>query len=366
VFAMTACSGGSAPSGEAGSDAPAESSSAAAESSEAAEPSGSESESAEASAEADGGGSVGTKGRIAFINYINAHPYFTHAKDAALAAGEELGYEVIYDGPPDVDTPKFASLIEDYTAQGVDALIVAALDDSVAPQLKAARDKGIQVVTWDLDLPDSSARDVYAGLGDYVSFTGTGIAESMVKNIGEEGTWAMIDGEPSSAMIMERGDFVEQYIKENYPGLKMVAREAAGEDPQKAYTIAQNLLTAYPEIDCILANTSPPSAAAGKVIEEFGLLGEVYVCGESNADLAGPALESGASKAFYTWDTAEWADFAVRVAAKLVEGEEMPEGNPEIEGYPNATREGDLMYYNSDFIFLTLDNIEELGGELSA
>jgi len=305
-------------------------------------------------------GASGEKGRIAFINYVNAHPYFTHAKQAAIDEGKELGYEVIYDGPADVDTPKFVSMIEDYTSQGVKAIVAAPLDDSCANALKAARDKGIKVITWDIDLEDTSARDVYTGMGDYVPFTGSGIAESLVANIGEEGKYVLIDGEPSMTIIMDRGDFIIDYLKDKYPKLECLAREAAGEDPQKAYTIAQNLLTAFPDINAILVNTSSASVVSCNAVEEFGLVGKVWVAGESFSDMAPSAFEIGASKAFYTWDTAEWSSFAVMVAAKLIEGEDIPQGdNIGFPKFPKATRTGDDIFYNSDFVFLTPENIAQ-------
>ena len=300
------------------------------------------------------------KGRIVFINFINAHPYFTHAKALALETGKELGYEIIYDGPPDVDTPKFVSMIEDYTAQGVDALIICALDDSSNPAMQAAMDKGIKVVMWD-SMVDESAYDVNTGLGDYVPFTGAGMVESLVMNIGDTGSYVFIDAEPSQVQCTRRAEFIlDTYMPQHYPNLKFLGRETGFEDPQKCYAAAQNLLTTFPDVDGILCNTSSATTVAGSAVVEFGLVGKVLVAGENFSDLAPPCFENGTSKAFYTWDTAQWASFAVKVAAKLIEGVDIPEGtNIGIEGFPNASRQGKDIDYNGDHIFLTPENIQE-------
>jgi ABC-type sugar transport system substrate-binding protein len=302
-----------------------------------------------------------SKGQIAFLNYVNAHPYFQRGKARAIEVGKELGYDIAYDGPPDVDTPKFVSLIEDYSSKGVKALVVAALDDTTAPALIAAREKGIKVVTWDADVTTPGARDIYAGLGDFVPATGGPMAESLVQNMGPEGDWAMIDGELSMQTVADRSEYIINYLKEKYPKLNMVAREIAGEDTQKAYSVAQNLLTAYPNIKCILSNTSAAFAPACKVVEEYGLVGKTYVCGETMPSGAKPGMNAGVSKCAYTWDTADWAEFALRIAVNLLEGVEMPEGpNPNFKNFPAAERHGDVMYYGKG-MFLTPENVNDFG-----
>lgn len=298
----------------------------------------------------------GVKGTIAFVNYVNAHPYFTAARDRAIAAGAELGYEVIYSGTADVDTPRFLNLVEDFIAQGVDALVVAALDDSVSPLLRQAQAQGITVITWDVDLQDAAARQAYTAMGDYIPFTGSGIAESLINNIGDSGTYVLIDGEPSMQIIIDRGDYIVKYIQDKYPGVTMLAREIAGEDSVQALAVAQNLLTLHPDVDAILVNTSSALMPAAQAVVDFGLVGKCFVAGEGFADMVPPFFELGVGDSVYTWDTAEWADFSVRVAVKFIEGVDIPQGgNLGISGFPNATRHDDHIYYNSPHIFLTPD-----------
>ncbi len=58
------------------------------------------------------------------------------------------------------------------------------------------------------------------------------------------------------------------------------------------------------------------------------------------------------------WDPGDWAAFAVKVAINLVEGVEMPEGKVDIPGFPDATREGDLVYFWKTLVF-TPENVDE-------
>lgn len=320
---------------------------------------------AQAPAAQPGGESVGnaggSKGNIAFLNYLNAHPYFQRGKDRSMQVAAELGYTLTYDGPPDVDTPKFVSMIEDYSSKDIKALIVAALDDTAAPALIAARAKGIIVVTWDADLLTAEARDMYAGVGDYVPLTGAAMAESLVKNIGEEGDYAIVDGDISMHTVAARSQYIEDYLKEKYPKLRMIAKEVAGEDSQKAYSTTQNILTAYPDVKGILVNASSGFAPACKVVEEYGLIGKVFVAGEGLPSICKPGLLSGASKCGYGVDTADWAEFALRVAVNLIEKKEMPEGaNPDFKNFPKTVRTGDTMFFGEGQ-FITPENVDSFG-----
>jgi ABC-type sugar transport system substrate-binding protein len=112
-----------------------------------------------------------SKGTIAVLNYVSSAPYFACGEEKAIQAGKDAGYDVIYTGTPEVDTPKFISLIQDMIQKDVKALCVASGDStSVVPVLKEAREKGIKVVSWDLDVAEEG-RDLYAGTKTLVGCT---------------------------------------------------------------------------------------------------------------------------------------------------------------------------------------------------
>ena len=49
-------------------------------------------------------------------------PYFTATGEGAEKAGEELGVNVIYNGPTTADAAEQVKMLEDYITQGVDAI----------------------------------------------------------------------------------------------------------------------------------------------------------------------------------------------------------------------------------------------------
>ncbi|MCL2164122.1 MAG: substrate-binding domain-containing protein [Oscillospiraceae bacterium] len=301
---------------------------------------------------------------IAFLNFNNAHPYFQSGKARAIETAAELGVKLAYDGPADVDTPKFINMVEDYTSKGVDLLIVAPLDDTSAPVMQEARAKGVKVITWDVDVNIPAARDLYVSLAyDVAESIGVGMAEAMVKNLGPDGgdiIW--IDGEPSNEYIAQRRTIIKDYWAKNYPNIVVVGEEAAGEDLDKAYTVAQSLLTAYPNVKGIMCNGASSFGPACKVVEEYGLIGKCFVSGEVTPSIARPGLLSGASKCGFTWDTADWTEFCVRVGVEFLKGTDMPEGSLAnlFPMFPKSERKGDILFYGEG-VYLTAENIDDFG-----
>ena len=130
------------------------------------------------------------------------------------------------------------------------------------------------------------------------------------------------------------------------------------EDPQKAFAVTQNIISAHPNIKAIMSNVSTGLGPIGKAIEQEGKIGQVYATGQSTPQLAKPVLESGAAESAVLWDPGDWAAFATTIAANLVDGVEMPEGNPNIDGFPDATRQGDVFYFWKTLVF-TKDNVDQ-------
>ncbi len=296
------------------------------------------------------------KGTIAVVCYVTSAPYFSFGQTTAVETGKALGYDVIWTGTTEVDTPGLISIIENLIAQDVDAICLASGDTtSVVPICKQAMEKGIKVVSFDLDI-DPEGRDVYAGLMD-LSELGIPQVESIVDSIGETGKYAIITGVLTNELLNKRIDFCLDYAKEKYPGLECVTIEGMDEDPEKCYNVAMNIMTAYPEVKAIMSNVSTGVGPISAAIEDAGMIGKVYACGQSTPNLAKPGMESGACVSAVLWDTAKWQAWAVTIAANLIEGVDMPVGPLSIPGFEGSERLEDNIFYFYETFTFTPDNI---------
>ena len=299
-----------------------------------------------------------SKGTIVVLVYNSSLDIFANAAKVAIAAGEKLGYKIVFDGTPEVDTQGLVAKIENYTQQqDVKAICIASGDSkSVVPATKAAMAKGIKVVSWDLDI-DAEGRNAYAGCMD-VAQMGIPQVKTMIDCIGTKGEWAIVTSLLTNEVLNARIDVMKEYVAKNYPDLKLVTVETNGGDATKTYGVAQNIMTAYPDVTAIMSNISSGLGPIATAIDDAGKAGKVFVCGQSTPKLARAALEKGIAKSAFLWDTGRWASWAVTVAANLVEGTNMPDGNLVIGDFTKATRKADIFYYGED-LFFTKDNIDQ-------
>ena len=235
------------------------------------------------------------KGTIGVVCYVTSAPYFSAGKDAAIAAGEELGYDIIWTGTTEVDTAGLIACVETLIAQGVDGICLASGDTtSMVPIMQEAMEKGIKVVTFDLDI-DAEGRHAYAGLDDLAELAVPQV-ESIVASIGEEGQVAVVTGVLTNELLQARIDRMYTYAAEKYPGLEFVTVEGTNEDSNAAYDAAMNIMTAYPEVDAIVSNVSTALGPICTAIEDAGMIGTVYGCGQTTPNLAKDGMASGACR----------------------------------------------------------------------
>ncbi|MCI8524906.1 MAG: substrate-binding domain-containing protein [Oscillospiraceae bacterium] len=300
----------------------------------------------------------GSKGTIAVVCYVTSAPYFSSGEAAAIAAGEALGYDVIWTGTSEVDTAGLISVVENLISQGVDGICLASGDtSSMVPICQEAMSKGIKVVTFDLDI-EPEGRDAYAGLDD-LSELAVPQVESIVASIGEEGDVAVVTGVLTNELLQKRIERMYSYAEEKYPGLNFVTVEGTNEDSEAAYTAAMNIMTAYPDVDAIVSNVSTALGPIATAIEDAGMIGQVYACGQSSPNLAKPGMASGACVSAILWDTAKWQEWAVRICASLIEGTEYEVGSCGIDGFPQGEYVGDDVFYFYETFSFTPDNIND-------
>ena len=292
------------------------------------------------------------------VCYVTSAPYFSSGEKAAIAAGEALGYNVIWTGTSEVDTAGLISVVENLISQGVDGICLASGDTtSMVPICQEAMNKGIKVVTFDLDI-EADGRNAYAGLDD-LSELAVPQVESIVASIGEEGDVAVVTGVLTNELLQKRIERMYSYAAEKYPGLNFVTVEGTNEDSEAAYTAAMNIMTAYPNVKAIVSNVSTALGPICTAIEDAGKIGQVYGCGQTTPNLAKPGMASGACVSGILWDTAKWQEWAVTLCAKLVEGNEFEVGNCGIDGFPQGEYVGDGIFYYYETFSFTPENIND-------
>ena len=189
--------------------------------------------------------------KIAMIAKSSTNPVFLSARTGAEAAAKDLskkyGIDIQIDWrtPPTEDGQVQAQRIAQAVNEGADAVLVSCSDAAkVTGAIDDAVDRGVPVMTFDSDAPDSK-RFAFYGVDDIK--TGGQVMSELAKQMGGKGSVAILAGNQNAPNLRKR---VEGVLKEakKYPDIKIVGTFYHTETPQDAAAEVVRVQNAYPEI----------------------------------------------------------------------------------------------------------------------
>ena len=256
------------------------------------------------------------------ISTLN-NPFFVTLKDGAEEKAKELGVElVIYDAQD--DSAKMTSSMEDLIQKKVGGILVNPTDaDAVVPSILKANAAGIPVFT--IDRGATSGEVVTHIASDNVA-GGKMAGEFLAEKIGGKGKVVELVGIPGTSAARDRGQGFNDAMKA-YPGIEIVASQAADFSRDKGLKVFENILQAQPEIDGVFAHNDEMILGAVAAAEAAGRTGIVFV-GFDAVDDAVAAVKEGKLAATVAQQPAVIGAMGVEKAAALLAGEELPEFIP--------------------------------------
>lgn len=272
---------------------------------------------------------------ILFMPKLTNIPYFQATNEGAQEVAAELGVEVIYDGPTSADAAEQVTMLENYIAQGVDAICIGPNDPAaVTTVLQDAKDKGILVVDWDTQA-DESVTD--ASIFNVVDKDfGEHLVDKLVEYMGtDEADIAIITGGLSAANLNAWIDAGTEYMKTEYPKLNLVSDPIPSNESQdEAYQKTKDLMTAYPTVKGILGYSSPTGPGCGKAIADLGLQDKVSVVANGLEDDCQEVLNNGGLKAACLWSCQKLGRLTIATAVDMLKnGGAVPADGATIDGW---------------------------------
>lgn len=300
---------------------------------------------------------------IGVVTKIAGNPFYDACLKGLEEAAAENGDTVIMQGPSDATAELQIELINNFIAQKVDCILVAANDpDALAPSLKKAVDKGIVVVSFDSDVA-ADARTVFVNPADPRQ-----TAISQVKGAkaltGGEGKIAILSAAATATNQNAWIEFMKEELeKDEYAGLELVTVVYGDDKADKSYQEANGLFKSYSDLKCIISPTSVGIVATGKAITDAGLIGEVYLTGLGLPSEMAEYIENGAAPAVYLWNPVLLGYVSQHVAHAVLAGDLTGEVGEEVsvgnEGTRSVTENaagtneiilGDLFEFNQENI----------------
>ncbi len=139
----------------------------------------------------------------------------TGANDAAKELGKQLGVEIKIDWqtPTSEDAQKQADYMERLVAAGADGIAVSCSDaKTMTLAINAAVDKGVPVVCFDSDAPESK-RFAYYGTDDFAC--GKQVGVELAKAMGDKGVVAILAGNQTAPNLQKRVAGVKDELKKH-------------------------------------------------------------------------------------------------------------------------------------------------------
>ena len=258
--------------------------------------------------------------KIGFITKFPV-PFFATMENAAKDyAAANPGVEIIFgQGQAADDIEGQIALIENMVTQGVQGIAITPADPTVSTALDKAVAAGVKVVLMDNNIPDWENRTSLATTDNYNAGT---IAGGYLKSVLKDGDkLGILEGVPGVPALDDR-------VNGMLEGLKGVNVEIVGKGTTKCteelgLNVAQDMLTANPDITAIYAACGPPAAGAATAIKNAKLdrhiilVGFDFCCGEEEI------IADGTEDASVAQFPSKMASLGVDALVKAIRGQKV-------------------------------------------
>jgi rhamnose transport system permease protein len=252
---------------------------------------------------------------IAMMPKAKGDPYFVSVHGGAEEAARDLGVELIWDGPTDLEAAKQNEIVENWITRKVDVIAVSVENKAgISTVLRKARERGIRVLTWDADA-EQDARDYFINQATAEGIGNT-LTDEAARLLNGQGEFAIITGALSAANQNEWIGFIKKRLSEKYKGLKLSTIRPSDDDRDKAFVEAQTILKAYPQVRLIMGISAPAVPGAAEAVRQSGR-NDIRVIGLSLPNINKTYVHDGIVQTVMLWNTRDLGYLTVYTAAQL-------------------------------------------------
>jgi inositol transport system substrate-binding protein len=221
------------------------------------------------------------------------------------------------------DTAKQTGQVENFLAQGMDAIVILPVDTAATgPMTKAVVKAGKPLVYVNRKPSNLPKAVVYCGSNSIEA--GIMNMEELGKAMGGKGNVAILMGELSNEAAIGRTDGIKKVIKEKFPDIKVVREQTGNWKREQGKTIMENWLASGQEIDGVASNNDEMALGALQAIKAAGKLGKIPVGGTDGSRDALASMGKGELNNTVFQDPVGQGEEAINAAYLLVKKEPNP------------------------------------------
>jgi ribose transport system substrate-binding protein len=266
--------------------------------------------------------------RIAVIAKSSNNPVFLAARTGAEAAARELTargtrVEVMWLTPPQEDGQVQAQRIRQAVNEGADAVLISASDaGKVAGAIDDAVARGVEVMTFDSDVPQSR-RFAFYGVDDVE--VGRRVMRELAGQLNQQGAVAILAGNQNAPNLQARARGVREEAA-RFPGIRVVDTFNHIETPQDAAAEVIRVNNAYPEVTGWAMVGGWPLFTQTLLTDLDPTRTKVVAVDALPAQLA--YVERGIAPVLLAQPVYQWGYVGVNSIVKKLNGEQVPERIP--------------------------------------
>jgi ABC-type sugar transport system substrate-binding protein len=228
--------------------------------------------------------------------------YFAATAQGMQDAANELGnVQVTTDAPTEAKIEKQIEFLDNFITKNPSVLMYASNDPvAIAPVLRKALDKGIHVVGYDADA-EENAREFFVNQVDFKDF-GYALADEVARQAGEDAKVAIVTSSLTAPNQNTWIGFIKERMQTEYPNMTLLDTRPSEEDQNLAFTVTQDLMKAYPEMNAVIGMSSVAFPGAADAVSQAGKCADVKVIGASTPKAMKKFVNDGCIETVVLWN----------------------------------------------------------------
>lgn len=258
---------------------------------------------------------------MVFIPKNSGNPYFEPLFTGLKIACEQTDSQVTMVAPETADATSQVEIIKSALANKPDAIFIAPnSSEALAPVLDQAIASGVTVITVDSDLTGHEKSRTASVLTVDPKQVGESQIELMGLLMDYKGKFAILSATADAPNQNSWIAVMKETLKNNpkYKAMELVDIAYSDDNPQKAITEAQALLTKHTDLAGILSPTTVGLVGAAKAVQDSGKAKTVKVTGLGSPKLMREYIKNGTVEAFTLWNPQDTGFLAGVLAQKIL------------------------------------------------
>ena len=270
----------------------------------------------------------GKLGKVVYIPGLTGNPFYTTVNCGAGNEAKAKGISYGYQGAAAFDVAKQTSVVE-AVANTKPGAIMISIDDpkAMAAPLKAAKAKGIKIITIDGDLTDTSIgisnieSDALAG----GKLAGVAVGKALGS---KKGTILELDNNNAFVPSQQRTSGFAAGVKSVDPNVKVLPVQYTTGDIGKATSIVQAAISAHPDMLAVFGAETANTQGAFTAVDQKGKDGKVLVTGYDTSDPIITALKAGKIFGTVVQNPRGEGKLGIDTAIDAMQGKSVPKNQP--------------------------------------